>query len=61
MKINQWPAKNSSNILSNPNGGFVTLEAQKTRIMTVKNCQNYATIRDVKVLQDNPYNLEIIQ
>ena len=26
-----------------------------------KNCQKYAKIRDVKILQDNPFNLEIIQ
>ena len=29
-KTNPWPIKTASKLLSNPNGGFLTLEAQKT-------------------------------
>ena len=63
--------KISSNLLSNPNGGFLTLEVYKTWIMTInvkklKKMANivkktYAKIRDVKILQEIPFNLEIIQ
>ena len=53
--------KFSTNLLSNPNGCFLTLEVQKIWIMTKcqknekngKNCQKYAKIRDAKILQDN--------
>ena len=48
----------------------MSLEAQKPIIMTINvkkvkkngnNCQKYAKIRDVKILQDIPFNLETIQ
>ena len=49
---------------------FWTLWLKKTWIMTIneknwkktgKNCQKYAEIRDVKLLQDIPFNLHIKQ
>ena len=64
QKISSW-------LLSNSNEGFLTLEAQKIWIMTIKvkkigkkigrKYQKYAKIRDVKILQDIRFNLEIIQ
>ena len=63
--------KFSSYLLSNSKGVFLTPEAQKFRIMTIKikkleknvgeKYQKYAKIRVVKNLQDIPFNLEIIQ
>ena len=52
--------------LSNSNGGFLTLEAQKIWMtMKVKkmgkNYQKYAKIRDAINLQEIPFNLETIQ
>ena len=64
MNINPWPKKLSSNLLSNPNGGFLTFEFQKIWIMSInvkkleKNgykYQKYAKIRDVEILQDIPF------
>ena len=61
--------KFSSNLLSNPNGGFLTIKAQKSPNNDCK-CQKLkkrqklsknAKIRDVKILQDIPLHLEIIQ
>ena len=49
---------------------FLTLEAQKISIMTInvkrlekmaKKYQKFAKILDVEILQDIPFNLEIIQ
>ena len=60
----------SSNLLSNPKGGFVNLEAQKIWVMIInvkKNWKkmakisNICQIRDVKILQEIPFNLAIIQ
>ena len=60
-----------NNLSLKPNAGFMTLEAQKTWIMTINgkrnwtkngiNCQKFAKIRDVKILQDIPLHLEIKQ
>ena len=60
----------SSNLLSNPNGGFLTLEVQKTWIMTInvtklkkmaKIAKKYAEICDVKFLREILFKPEIIQ
>ena len=60
----------NSILLSKPYGVFLNPEAEKTSIMTMKVkkfkenckfCQNYAEIRDVKVLKNNSLHLETIQ
>ena len=60
MKINPWPKKFSSNLLWNPNGGFLTIGAQKTWKMTKPQklkIGKKAKIRDDKILQDIPLHL----
>ena len=76
LKLKSWKLihdkqKNFSILLSNPNEDFLTLEAQKIWIMAInlkkklekngKMYQKYAKIRDVKILLDVLFNLEIIQ
>ena len=59
----------SKNLLSYPNGSFLTHEAHKTWIMTINvkklkkmaKIVKYAKNRDVKNLQDISLNPEIIQ
>ena len=59
-----------SNLLSNPKGGFLTLESQNTWIKTIKvkklkkewqKLSKNGKVLDVKILQDIPLHLEIIQ